>query len=320
MRRLAVLAVLALALFAVPAVAQTTDTPDASAACTHPDDDDGAVLTAASARSRGDGGVPAGFDGGGSGGTPADWDGESSDASTLADDGTTGADDATTTGCDDSATTGSESLTATGAGGATTGSGGALAASAGGPSATAAQEPTPQPEGPGTQQPGDPGTQPPPIDAPPTGPDPEPLAEQAPAGGVGGSLPVTGVEVLQLALLGLALLLVGARLRVLALRRKRGPAEPTWREADLAYEEDFSEPITARRATAPRPQQRVTMPRPERRATTPRPARRAQPAPSRHAERDEWSFPDPNEPAPTGLLPSTASARRRARALAAERD
>ena len=120
----------------------------------------------------------------------------------------------------------------------------------------------------------------------------------------GGGLPVTGIEVFQLALLGIALLLVGARLRVLALRRKRGPAGPTWRAADLAYEEDFAAPISARRATAPN--------QPERRATPAPPRRRA--------ERDEWAFPDPDEPAPTGLLPSTASARRRARAAAMSRE
>ena len=157
----------------------------------------------------------------------------------------------------------------------------------------------------------------------------EAQAGQAPAGGTGGGLPVTGIEVFQLALLGIALLLVGARLRVLALRRRRGSAGPTWRESDLAYEEDFAAPITARRATAPRPERRTPAPRPERRtpasrsdrrATASRSERRADPAPSRRAERDEWSFPDPDEPAPTGLLPSTASARRRARALAAERD
>jgi hypothetical protein len=248
MRRLALLAVLALALFAAPA-----------------------------AGSQGDGGVPAGFDGGDSGGTPADWDGESSDSSTQADVGTTG----------------SESSAASGAGAVTTGSGGALAASGGGPTATAAQEPTPQPEGPGTQQPGDPGTQPAPGETPSV-PGAEATAGQAPVGGTGGSLPVTGVEVLQLTLLGIALLLVGARLRVLALQRRRGRATPSWREAERAYEEDFAAPITARRTTAPRAERRV--------------------------ERDEWSFPDPDEPAPTGLLPSTASARRRARALAAERD
>ena len=110
-----------------------------------------------------------------------------------------------------------------------------------------------------------------------------------------------GIEVLQLALLGIALLLVGARMRVLALRRRRGRAEPAWREADPAWreaervhEEDFAAPITARRATGRRAEHR--------------------------AERDEWSFPDPDKPAPTGLLPSTASDRRRARALAAERE
>jgi hypothetical protein len=119
----------------------------------------------------------------------------------------------------------------------------------------------------------------------------------------------TGIEVLQLALLGIALLLVGARLRVLALRRRRGPGEPSWRGADLAYEEDFEEPIVARRldpAVARRPQ--------------PAPTRRVDSSPSRRAERDEWAFPDPSEPAPTGLLPSTASARRRARALAMSDD
>jgi hypothetical protein len=247
MRRLALLAVLALGLFAAPA-----------------------------AGSHGDGGVPAGFDGGDSGGTPADWDGESSDSSTQADDGTTG----------------SESSAASGAGAVTTGSGGALAASASAPTATAAQEPTPQPEGPGTQQPGDPGTQPAPGETPSV-PDVA-TAAQTPATDTGGSLPVTGVEVLQLTLLGIALLLVGARLRVLALRRRRGSAPPAWREAERAYEEDFAAPITARRTTVHRP--------------------------VRRSERDEWSFPDPDEPAPTGLLPSTASARRRARALAAKRD
>jgi hypothetical protein len=101
------------------------------------------------------------------------------------------------------------------------------------------------------------------------------------------------MEVLQLLLLVIALLLVGARLRVRALRRKRGPAEPSRRApaepsrrgADLAYEEDFAAPISARRA-----------------------------------HRDEWPFPDPDAPAPTALLPSTATARRRARELAMSDD
>jgi hypothetical protein len=96
---------------------------------------------------------------------------------------------------------------------------------------------------------------------------------------------VTGIEVLQLALLGLALFLVGARLRVLALRR-RPPALP--------FEHDFEAPMTVRRVS-PQPRPRAS-------------------------RRDEWSFPDPDEPAPTGLLPSTATARRRARAAAMSSD
>jgi hypothetical protein len=105
---------------------------------------------------------------------------------------------------------------------------------------------------------------------------------------------VTGVEVLQLALLVIALLLVGARLRVRALRRTRAPAEPSRRGTDVAYEEDFAAPISARRGA-------------------PRPARRT-------SRRDEWPFPDPDEPTPTALLPSTATARRRARELAMSDD
>jgi hypothetical protein len=277
MRRLALLAVLAVAACAAPAVAHTTGSPDASAACTQADS--------------GDGGVPAGFEGGESGGTPADWDGYGSDACTPAGDGTSGT-DATTAG-HDATTIPAEELTATATGSATTGSGGALADSAGAPTAVAAQEPAAQPEGSGTQQPGDSSAQPPPVQ---TGdvPGAEAAAAQAPAGGTGGTLPFTGVEALQLMLLGIVLLLVGARLRVLALRRRRASAEPTWRAADRAYEEDFARPIAAHRAEQ-------------------RPSRRA-------PQRDEWAFPDPDEPAPTGILPSTASARRRARMLAAERD
>jgi hypothetical protein len=140
---------------------------------------------------------------------------------------------------------------------------------------------------------------------------------------------VTGVEVLQLALLVIALLLVGARLRVRALRRKwpsaehsrrapaepsrrapaapsrRAHAEPSRRGADLVYEEDFAAPISARRTTVAPPR------RTERRAG---PARRAP------AEGDEWPFPDPDEPPPTALLPSTATARRRAREFAMSDD
>jgi hypothetical protein len=252
MRRLALLALLPLAVFALPAV---------------------------SAGSGGDGGVPDKYDWADSGGTPSDWDGQSSaagEASALAGDGTTGADSGTGTGADEATTSSNDART--------TSSDGSPAASAGGPSAVAAQDPAPQPEGPGTQQPGDPGAQPPPVDTPGT-PGGVPPAVDAPAGGVGGtggSLPMTGVEVLQLALLGIALLLVGARLRVLALRRKRGSYVP--------YEDDLERPIAVRRT------------QPRRSRATP--------------ERDAWPFPDPNEPAPTGLLPSTASARRRARTQA----
>jgi hypothetical protein len=124
-----------------------------------------------------------------------------------------------------------------------------------------------------------------------------------------GGVPVTGIEVLQLALLGIALFLVGARLRVLALRRRRGSYIP--------YEEDVERPIAVRRAE-PAPPGRAERAPPRRAERAP--PRRAERAPPRRAERDEWSFPDPHEPAPTGLLPSTASARRRARVLAAERD
>jgi hypothetical protein len=142
-------------------------------------------------------------------------------------------------------------------------------------------------------------------------------------------LPVTGIEVLQLALLVIALFLVGARLRVRALQRKRvpakpsrrgpaessrrgpaessrrGPAEPSLRGADPAYAEDFAAPISARRTAAVAPR------RTERRGG---PARRAP------AEGDEWPFPDPDAPLPTALLPSTATARRRAREFAMSDD
>ena len=124
---------------------------------------------------------------------------------------------------------------------------------------------------------------------------------------------MTGVEVLQLALLVIALLLVGARLRVRALRRKRGPAEPSGRgpaepshrSADLAYEEAFASPISVRRTTAVAPR---------------RTGRRAGPASRAPADGDEWPFPDPDGPPHTALLPSTATARRRAREFAMSDD
>ena len=87
-----------------------------------------------------------------------------------------------------------------------------------GPLATMAQEPEPepQPEGPGEEQPEEPGGEP----QPPTGGDPvEVPAEQALATN-GGGLPSTGLEVLKLALLGIVLVLVGARIRAIAVRRR----------------------------------------------------------------------------------------------------
>jgi hypothetical protein len=86
---------------------------------------------------------------------------------------------------------------------------------------------------------------------------------------------------------------VGARIRVLALRRRKHAPDPGAHDAHEyhqppGYDEDFDEPA---------------------------------PVPTRYAAaRDEWSFPDPSEPAPTGLLPSTASARRHAREVAMSGD
>ena len=128
---------------------------------------------------------------------------------------------------------------------------------------------------------------------------------------------MTGVEVLQLALLVIALLLVGARLRVRALRRKRGTAGPSRRA--------LTEP--GRRAPAEPSRRALTEPR--RRAPA-EPSRRgpdlayeesvAAPISARRARRDEWPFPDPDEPPHTALLPSTATARRRAREFAMSDD
>lgn len=174
-------------------------------------------------------------------------------------------------------------------------SGGGTSASSGGtgtsvssgsgapPLADAAQEP--EPEGPGEQQPDEPGGEP----QTPTGE--EPATDE----GGGGGLPRTGLAVLQLALLGLVLVLVGARIRVIAKRRRDRGVE----EDEPALEDDGlpSEPtVTAYRAEAdPEHEDDGYHDLPERDA------------------RDEWSFPDPDEEAPTGLLPSTAIARRQAR-------
>ena len=136
------------------------------------------------------------------------------------------------------------------------------------PLATVAQEPEPepQPEGPGEEQPGEPGGEP----QAPTGVDPvEVPGGEEPA--TGGGLPRTGIEVLKLGLLGLVLVLVGARIRVV-LKRRGG---------------------VTRLAPDGLPH--------------------AAPSVATRRRRDEWSFPDPDEAAPTGLLPSTAMARRKAR-------
>jgi hypothetical protein len=147
---------------------------------------------------------------------------------------------------------------------------------------SAAQEPQPTPEQPGQQQPG--GQPSPPQGQPqPGAPQEQPGAEQ-PAGG-GGALPRTGLDALRLAALGVLLLLVGARLRVRARTRKtrsgvaRVDAGPTAGSpaAGGHLEEDLRGSLERLRG-------------PE----------------------EDWQFPD-RDPAPTGLLPSTASARRAAR-------
>ena len=151
------------------------------------------------------------------------------------------------------------------------------------PVATVAQEPEPDPES-GEEQPGDPGGEP----QPPTGDEPvEVPGDEAPA--TGGGLPRTGLEALKLALLGFVLLLVGARLRVVIKRRQVPPAAVA---ADgLPHD---APAVSAMDAEEPEDEyvdedEDVT------------------------EVRDGWSFPDPDEPAPTGLLPSTAMARRQAR-------
>jgi hypothetical protein len=143
------------------------------------------------------------------------------------------------------------------------------------PLATVAQEPQPEPEGPGSEQPDEPGGEP----QAPSGDDPvEVPSGEAPA--TGGGLPRTGLEVLKLGLLGLVFVLVGARIR--AVLKRRGGAtglapDGLPHDAPDAAELRYTDLDTGR------------------------------------AGRGEWSFPDPDEAAPTGLLPSTAMARRNAR-------
>jgi hypothetical protein len=150
-----------------------------------------------------------------------------------------------------------------------------------------AQEPEPEPEGPGEEQPqqqgpgeeqpDEPGGEP----QPPTGDeseDDEPvevLGDEAPA--TAGVLPRSGLETLKLGLLGFVFLLVGARLRAVAKRR----------HAELRRRDRF---VAAGDAEAP---------------LAPDGLPRAAPAVSS-------PHPPADEPAPSGLLPSTATAKRRA--------
>ncbi len=144
--------------------------------------------------------------------------------------------------------------------------------------ATVAQEPEPDPES-GEEQPGEPSGE----AQPPTGDDPvEAPGGEAPA--TGGGLPRTGLEALKLALLGFVLFLVGARVRAVMKRREAGPAALA---ADgLPHE---APAVSGLAAEEPEEEEDVT------------------------EVRHGWSFPDPDEPAPSGLLPSTAMARRQAR-------
>lgn len=163
------------------------------------------------------------------------------------------------------------------------------------PLANAAQEPEPDPEGPGREQPGEPGGE----AQPPTGDDPlEVPGDEAPV--TGGGLPRTGLEVLKLGLLGLVFLMVGARVRAIARRRRRSRRR-------LAADglPDGSPTVNAVHPPAHREETQAAEAELEYERT--------------RRERDVWSFPDPNEPAPTGLLPSTAMAKRRARAREGER-
>jgi len=150
--------------------------------------------------------------------------------------------------------------------------------------ASAAQEPQPTPQQPGQEQPGGQQPSPPQGQPQPGAPQEQPGAEQ-PTGGGGGALPRTGLDALRLAALGVLLLLVGARLRVRARTRKARPGgEPVTADSPHASRAAGHDRETGRSASLERH----------------RPAQ------------EDWQFPG-REPAPTGLLPSTASARRAAR-------
>jgi hypothetical protein len=113
--------------------------------------------------------------------------------------------------------------------------------------------------------------------------EPQPPTGDEPVGAPGGGLPRTGLEALKLALLGFVLFLVGARVRVVMKRRQAGPAA-------LAADGLPDEAPAVSGLVAGEPEEEDVT-----------------------EVRDGWSFPDPDEPSPTGLLPSTAMARRQAR-------
>jgi hypothetical protein len=315
MRRVLPLASIAFALLAVPASAEVAvsggPSYDASS-CAEP-----AETTATASGMTGGGDSSAGRTVPSSSGTPVSWDGGEGQTAGAAGDGVAGD---------------------------------AAGAAGDAPAAVVAQEPEPepQPDGPGEEQPPEPGGEPqepsPPIEEP---------GGEAPGAETGGGLPRTGLEALQLALLGLVLLLVGARLRALALRRRRRPvAAPrsdrgvtrarAAMEAQQADAEQGANGYAANGHAANRPAANGHVA--NRNAAHGHAAHghaakghaahghaaKGHAAHGHAAHRDtahghtvppghpDWSFPDPDEPAPTGLLPSTASARRAARARGLE--
>jgi hypothetical protein len=182
------------------------------------------------------------------------------------------------------------------------------------PVATVAQEPEPEPEpeGPGEPQPDEPGGEP----RPPTLEEPIDVpAAEAPA--TAGGLPRTGLQALKLALLGLVLLLVGARLRVLAKRRrtraKRARSSAAAYRAHPGLAPDGLPHAAPGASAASGSFEEAAVGPDEYPQVEHAPAAAAHPPQRRRRGRDEWSFPDPREPTPTGLLPSTAMARRKAR-------